>query len=124
MAFELKLNISLCLENLLRDQQNMAPDRMHLDLASDLRLKDLHMNPGGSYAFVSAGENPLLCLSIWLRKILTMPLNPVLFPPRLLSLLWAVLKLVLFPPYMDLLLLSKLAMDLDLLRALKLNINL
>nr|KUM47362.1 hypothetical protein ABT39_MTgene5547 [Picea glauca]QHR91660.1 hypothetical protein Q903MT_gene5696 [Picea sitchensis] len=47
MAFELKLNISLCLENLLRDQQNMAPDRMHLDLASDLRLKDLHMNPGG-----------------------------------------------------------------------------
>nr|KUM47363.1 hypothetical protein ABT39_MTgene5548 [Picea glauca]QHR91661.1 hypothetical protein Q903MT_gene5697 [Picea sitchensis] len=53
-----------------------------------------------------------------------MPLNPVLFPPRLLSLLWAVLKLVLFPPYMDLLLLSKLAMDLDLLRALKLNINL
>lgn len=41
----------------------------------------------------------------------------------LLPLLWAVLKLVLHPPHPDPLLLSEPAMDLDLLRALKLNLD-
>ena len=63
MAFELQLNIDLCLENLLRDQQNMAPDRMHLDGSSfGFSTKGSAYEPrrGASYAFVSAGENPLL----------------------------------------------------------------